>query len=70
MKKSIKIAIAAALTTVALAGFYAAYKESKGEVDFTDNAIARKLSKSYQKTEEAAENAWKKTENFFVQNAE
>ncbi|EHJ51550.1 hypothetical protein [Streptococcus macacae] len=66
MKKSTKIAIAAALTTVALAGMYAAYKAPNGQVNFTDNAVAKTITSAYQATENAAVTGWEKTEDFFV----
>lgn len=66
MKKSIKITIAAALTTVALTGMYAAYKAPNGQVNFTDNAVAKTITSAYQTTENAAVIGWEKTEDFFV----
>lgn len=65
MKKSLKIAIATTLSTIALTGMYAAYK-TDGQINFTDNAVAKTITSAYQATENAAVTGWEKTENFFV----
>lgn len=65
MKKSTKTTITAAIAAVALAGMYASYT-TNGDIDFTDNVVAKVVTSAYKASENAAVNGWKATENFFV----
>ena len=71
MNKTKKITIAkrialTAIAGIALGGMYAAYQSPNGQVNFTDNAIAKTVTSTYKATETAAVRGWEATENFFV----